>query len=307
MKHTYTYTHYYKYQEITDILYKYSELHPEICRLSAIGQTSEGRNIWLMEITDLKNGDFQDKPAFYVEGNIHAGEVTGSMTAMFLLDTIFSNLDDPKIQKLLHKYTIYVVPRVSPDGSEHFLTTEDYVRSVPKLYPYDEVQPGLCKKDLDGDGVVRLMRVPSPYGTWKISSKDSRLMTKRQPDETEGEFYNVYDEGYIEDFDGINIVDSPAPFGNDFNRNYPVGWETEDKQKGSGKYPLCNPETKANAEFLLAHQNVCFVVDMHTAGGQNLYTPGYKSAKNAIKEDIDLFKSMCNLAKEENGYPVSLY
>lgn len=43
---------------------------------------------------------------------------------------------------------------------------------------------------------------------------------------------------------------------------------------------------------------------MHTAGGQNLYTPGYKSAKQAIKEDIDLFKAMGKMANEENGYPV---
>ena len=304
MKQTYVYDHYYKYQEITDILNKYAEEHSDIARLSSIGTTEQGRNIWLMEITDLTTGDYSDKPALYIEGNIHAGEVTGCMTVMFLLDTIFTNCDTDEIKKILAQYTIYAVPRVSPDGSEYFLTTEDTVRSVPKMYPYDTEMPGLYRKDLDGDGVARLMRVKSKFGVWKVSDKDPRLMTKRAPDETEGEFYNVYDEGIINEFDGINIVDAPAKYGNDFNRNYPIGWETEDKQRGAGKYPLANNETKANADFLLSHPNVCFVIDMHTAGGQNLYTPGYKSAKQAIREDIDLFKAMGKMANEENGYPV---
>ena len=143
MKQTYVYDHYYKYQEITDILNKYAAEHSDIARLSSIGTTEQGRNIWLMEITDLTTGDYSDKPALYIEGNIHAGEVTGCMTVMFLLDTIFTNCDTEEIKKILAQYTIYAVPRVSPDGSEYFLTTEDTVRSVPKMYPYDTEMPGL--------------------------------------------------------------------------------------------------------------------------------------------------------------------
>lgn len=304
MRHSYTYDRYYKYEEITDILKKYESQYPDFVKLTSIGTTSMGRNIWAVEITDLSSGKFEDKPAYYVEANIHAGEVTGSMTVMCFLDTIFTNIQSDEIKKLLKEYTIYAVPRVSPDGSEHYLTSADYVRSVPKMYPYDIEMPGLQKKDMDGDNVARLMRVKTKYGAWKISEKDSRIMEKRAPDDVDGEFYNVYDEGMIEDFDGINIINAPSKFGNDFNRNYPIGWETEDKQAGAGTYPLVNPETKANADFLLNHHNVCFVVDMHTAGGQNLYTPGYKSAKNAIKEDIEIYKALGNMAKQENGYPV---
>lgn len=134
-------------------------------------------------------------------------------------------------------------------------------------------------------------------------------MTRRQPDDAEGDFYNVYDEGLIEgEWNGLEIETAPALFGNDFNRNYPVGWQSEDVQRGSGDYPLSNPETRANADFLLAHPNVCAVVDMHTSGGQNLYTPGYKSPKQAHKQDIELYKAMGKIANQENGYPVlSLY
>ena len=78
-------------------------------------------------------------------------------------------------------------------------------------------------------------------------------MVKRQPDETEGEFYNVYPEGVIEGYDGLHVPMAPAEFGNDFNRNYPIGWQEESQQAGSGAHPLSNPETQANARFLLSH------------------------------------------------------
>ena len=55
---------------------------------------------------------------------------------------------------------------------------------------------------------------------------------------------------------------APSEFGNDFNRNYPIGWQDESQQAGAGAHPLSNPETQANAAFLLAHPNVCCVVDM---------------------------------------------
>ena len=301
---TKVYDHFYRYQEIVDILKAYTEEYPNLASMESIGTTPEGREIYVITVTDRAAGAPEDKPAFFAEGNIHAGEVTGCMTCMYLLDVIFSNLDDPYIAETLRNYTIYVLPRVSPDGSEHYLTTPDYVRSVPRFYPYEEEMPGLQPADLDGDGVVRKMRVRSPYGIWKESESDPRIMTRRRPDETTGTFYNIYSEGLIKEYDGVNIVSAPGKFGNDFNRNYPIGWKPEHEQRGAGEIPLSNPETLANTKFLLAHHNVCAVLDMHTMGGQNLYTPGFKTRKETERADIQIYKQLGQMAKEENGYPI---
>ncbi|MCF0136691.1 MAG: zinc carboxypeptidase [Lachnospiraceae bacterium] len=301
---TYVYDHLMNYEEIRTRLNSYALEHPELCRVSSVGKTREGRDILAIEVTNTLTGSYEDKPALYMEGNIHAGEITGCMCIMYCLDVIFTNLQEEKIREILDKYTIYSIPRVSPDGSEHYLTTPDMVRSVNTLYPYEEDMPGLVPADLDGDGVIRKMRVRSPYGIWKESEADPRVMTKRQPDETEGVFYNVYSEGYINDYDGVNIVSAPGKFGSDFNRNYPIGWKPEHQQRGAGDYPLSHPETRANTDFLLAHSNICAVLDMHTMGGQNLYTPGFKPAKEAERQDIAIYKALGKMAKEENGYPV---
>lgn len=297
------YTHYYKYAEITRLLKGYAKDYPAYTRLEEIGTTEEGRKIWAISVTNTKTGSFEDKPAFFVEGNIHAGEVTGCMCCMFLLDVIFTNLKNKEIKNLLDLFTIYVIPRVSPDGSEHYLTTPDYVRSVNRLYGGKEDVPGMKAQDLDGDGVIRRIRVKSPTGLYKISEKDPRVMTRRAPDEFEGEFYHVYSEGLIEEFDGRNVPGQARGFSRDFNRNYPIGWEPEHKQHGAGDYPLDSPETKANADFLLAHPNICGALDMHTMGGQNLYTPGFKPSKDANRQDIALYEAIGRMAHEENGFP----
>ncbi len=300
-----TYDHYYRYEEISDLLKDYANRYPAYMKLEVMGESHEGRSLLLAKITDTSYGDFEDKPAFYAEGNIHAGEVTGSMVLMYFLDVIFTNLEDPEIKKILKDYTLYIVPRISPDGAEYYLSTPNSVRSVNQLYPFDEEEiKGIIKEDIDGDGVIRLMRVKSPYGCWKVSDKDERVMAKRLPDDVEGDFYNLYPEGSVKEYDGIHLEEAPNKYGFDFNRNYSVEWKEEGVQRGSGLYPMCHKETKANADFLLSHANVCYVLDYHTSGGMFAYPPGYKASSKANEQDMNIYKKLGEIAKEETGYPV---
>ena len=303
MKTTYTYDHFYKYQEITDILQGYVRDYPGYCRLTAIGTTTEGRDIWKFELTDLTTGTFEDKPGFCVTGNIHAGEVTGSMCAMFLLDYLLTNREEAEVAALLKKVTVYCVPRISPDGSELYLTTPVQLRSVAKPHPFDDLQPGVQPEDIDGDGVIRQMRVKSRHGIWKVSSKDSRVMTRRQPDDVDGDFYNIYSEGMILDYDGLNVQPAPLHFGNDLNRNFPASWIHESKQAGSGAYALSNVESRTMADFVYNQKNLCAVLNFHTMGGMYLFPPGCKPGKEAHKEDMDRYRAIGKMASEETTYP----
>ena len=304
MNHTLTYDHYYLYEEIVGAMRKLAALHPEMARIETIGTSTEGRAILLMSVTDPGTGAFEDKPGYYVEANIHAGEVTGSMTVLRLMDTLLTNAEEPSIAALLKRVTFYLLPRVSPDGSEYYLTTPYAVRSLPQMYPWAEEQPGLQPADLDGDGAVRMMRVKTPYGAWKKSTLDDRLMTRRLPDDVEGDFYQVYTEGLLKDDEGIMIHDAPQKLGHDFNRSYPYAWRPEWEQHGSGRFPLENNETRANATYLMEHPNICSCVDMHTCGGMILYTPGYKSGKQADPQDMRLYRTLGQMAAEESGFPL---
>lgn len=303
MKQQYKYDKYYLYSEIEEIIKGYAAEHPELVRLTSLTKTPQGRDLWLVEITDTSTGDFSEKPGYFVNANIHAGEVTGSMCAMFLLDTIMSNLDDPYIRKILSRMTFYVVPRISPDGSDHYLTTPDMLRSAPRMYPYSELQPGVQPEDLDGDGVIRLMRVKDPLGAWKKSPLDSRMMTRRDPIEEDGEYYNVFSEGTVKDYDGIIPGNAPNKFGNDFNRNFPINWAPIHKQGGAGDYALSNPETAAMAKLLTEHLNICCSINLHTFAGAFLYPPAAGGDNAAFPDDIARYLEIGKIAEKETTYP----
>lgn len=304
MKVTGVYDHFFKHEEITNTLKGYQENYPECCRLHSLAKTAEGRDIWMIEITDLSTGGFDDKPGFGVTGNIHAGEVTGNCCAMHFLDYLFTNIKEEEVAWLLKQYTVYCVPRISPDGSELYLTSPTMLRSVPAMYPYEEPMPGMQPKDLDGDGVIRQIRVKDPNGCFKISEKDPRLMVKREPDDVEGTFYHVYSEGIIQDYhEDKEIKSAPSLYGNDLNRNFPISWAPENRQAGAGAYALSNIESAALAKFIEAHKNLCTILHFHTMGGQYLFPPGCEPSRKAHKEDMIRYRQIGAMATEETTYP----
>ena len=308
MKTTFQYDHYYKYDELEKNLKYFSEKYPELCDLESICVTEENRNVYAMTITNKKTGAALDKPAFHIDGNTHAGEVTGSMAAMHAIDVLLTGYGEDKvITKILDRMTIYVVPRISPDGAETYLTTPYSIRSVNRVH--NPEKGGIRSEDLDGDGVIRMMRIPTPYGAWKKDKDDSSIMAKRDPGDADGEFYDIYAEGNFEAFDGDeNLKEKKEDWSLDFNRNYPYGWFPENRQAGAGKYPLSNPETKAMADWVIEHPNIGGVSTNHTSGGIILYPPGTRSSTAVSEKDINQFIEIANMGKEELGYePLNIY
>ena len=308
MKTTFQYDHYYKYDELEKNLKYFSEKYPELCDLESICVTEENRNVYAMTITNKKTGAALDKPAFHIDGNTHAGEVTGSMAAMHAIDVLLTGYGEDKvITKILDRMTIYVVPRISPDGAETYLTTPYSIRSVNRVH--NPEKGGIRSEDLDGDGVIRMMRIPTPYGAWKKDKDDSSIMAKRDPGDADGEFYDIYAEGNFEAFDGDeNLKEKKEDWSLDFNRNYPYGWFPENRQAGAGKYPLSNPETKAMADWIIEHPNIGGVSTNHTSGGIILYPPGTRPSTAVSEKDINQFIEIANMGKEELGYePLNIY
>ncbi|MBQ1531148.1 MAG: zinc carboxypeptidase [Solobacterium sp.] len=302
MKTALQYDHYFNYQEITDILHEFAEKNPDSARLISIGKTTEGREMWVLEITNTAEGDFDDKPAYMAIGHVHAGEVTGSMCAMYLADVLLNNQEEEQVASLLKNSTFYIMPRPVADGSEYYLTHPDMIRSINVPYPFESEMPGLVPADLDGDGVIRNMIVKTPFGVWKKDPQDSRLLIRRQADETEGDFYNVYSEGMINDYDGVHISPAPQKYGLDLNRNYPMNWNPEYKQPGGGMYPGQVIESRNLIEWISTRRNLVSTIIFHTFGGMYLYPPAGIPAAQADQKDQEMFKAFMKIAKEETGY-----
>ncbi|MFP4457594.1 MAG: M14 family metallopeptidase [Clostridia bacterium] len=295
---------YYKYDELVEQMNQWHKDYPELTKLYSIGQSYEGRDMWLIELTNKETGKSEDKPGYYIDGNFHAGEVTGCATAMYTVNHLLENYGkDEEVTFILDKFVVYVVPRVSVDGAEMYLTTAMTLRSSTRPYPFTEKQPGLHIKDMNDDGYITQMRVKDPNGKWKVSDKDERLMVSRQPDDFIGEFYNLYDEGEIIDFDGVEVKIAPRLYGLDVNRNSPVNWKPEHEQKGAGPYPFSEPEPRNVADFILSHKNIAGLMSYHTTSGVHLRPSAQKPDSEMNKTDVKMFKEIGERGKEYTKYP----
>ena len=158
---------YLRYDDLTRALHALAAAHPALVRIESIGKSFEGRDIWLATATRFDSGDDRDKPALWVDGNIHATEVAGSMACLYLLHHLVTQYGtDPEVTRCLDTRVFYVCPRLNPDGAEWALAdVPRIIRSSTRPYPYDE-EPiaGLRREDVDGDGRVLTMRVPDPNG-----------------------------------------------------------------------------------------------------------------------------------------------
>ena len=69
---------FYRYEDLTRILHAYAEEFPQLVRLESIGKSYENRDIWLMTLTHFTTDSDREKPALWVDGNIHATELAPS-------------------------------------------------------------------------------------------------------------------------------------------------------------------------------------------------------------------------------------
>ncbi|MEM9951330.1 MAG: M14 family metallopeptidase [Chloroflexota bacterium] len=297
---------YYRYDELTQIIHAFAEEYPNLVTVESIGQTYEGRDIWLLTITNGETGDASEKPAVWVDANIHASEVSGSSAALHLVYILTTQYgENDKVTLAVDTRTFYVIPRISADGAEWALADKPkIIRSSTRPYPYNE-EPleGLTSEDIDGDGRILTMRIEDPNGRWKVHDENPRLMVKREPDDYGGTYYRIYGEGLAENYDGITLNPKPIKEGLDLNRNFPNDWQPQNKQFGAGNFPLSEPETYAFAKAVDNRRNICLGTAYHTFSGVLLRPSARKADTDLPAEDLWLYQEQGKKGTEFTGYP----
>lgn len=297
---------YYRYDELSRLLRQLAQQHPHLLRVESIGRSFEGRDIWLATVTRFSSGEPDEKPALWVDGNIHATEVAGSMACLYLLHDLVARYgSDPDLTRCLDTRVFYVCPRINPDGAEWALAeVPRLIRSSTRPYPYDE-EPigGLRREDVDGDGRVLSMRVRDPDGPWKVSDRDARLLVRRDPTEAGGEYFRLLPEGRLEDYDGSIIKLQPHKQRLDLNRNFPAGWRQEHEQFGAGPFPASEPEVHALMQFIAAHPNITGAIAFHTYSGVLLRPYSHQADDTLPAEDLWTYQKIGARGTELTGYP----
>lgn len=297
--------HLYRYGELTEVLNQLVAEYSHLMALESIGASHEGRDIWLATVTNTATGPHHEKPALFVEANIHATEVTGSTAALYLLYRLVTGHgDDDSVTRALDTRCFYVVPRLNPDGVELALADRPrFLRSSTRPWPRPEPEDGLTEEDVDGDGRILTMRVPDANGPWKACPDDSRLLVARQPHEDgPGPYWRLLPEGTIRNYDGVLIPIAPRLEGLDLNRQFPAGWRTEGDQAGAGPYPGSEPEIGALLRAVAARPNLCAYLAYHTFGGVHLRPYADHVDDHLPTSDLRTFVEIGKLATAITGY-----
>ncbi len=306
--------------EVNASLEAWGREFPALTEVYSIGNTLRGSPLMVIEITNEATGPAADKPGYYYDGNIHAGELTGAEVALHFAWYLLSHYGtDEGVTRLLDGRAIYVRPKFNPDGADVALTSAQTLRSTPR--PYDQDHDGLLDEDppndLDSDAHITQMRVPDPQGAWYVSPDDPRLMLRRPgasgpgagfgggprgPVPPEGtQLYDLISEGIDDDGDARFNEDGVG--GIDMNRNFPRNWGMEFEQRGAGAYPLSEPETAATVAFISSHRNITGIFHGHTAGGFAFRLPSTIAWSTFPEPDQELILELSSMYEETTGQP----
>jgi len=110
--------HYHTYQEITDTLQYWQQQYPNIAEVHSIGQTVQGRQMWVMKISDNVSIE-EAEPEFKYISTIHGDEVVGKEMLMKLIYLLLSQYgNNARIDDLVNNTEIWIMPDMNFDGTE---------------------------------------------------------------------------------------------------------------------------------------------------------------------------------------------
>ena len=296
---------FYTSAETDQILREFHALYPGLTELRSIGESYRGRPLMVITITNEATGPAHEKPALYVDGGIHSGELTGSAVATHLVGHLLNGHGrDPRVTALLDARAFHVRPKFNPDGADLALIDDQSLRST--THPVDDDEDGTADEDppedLDGDGWITQMRVPDPEGVWALDPTDDRILVRDPERRMGGPRYSTMREGVDNDGDGRLNEDGIG--GIDMNRNFPRNWERVHLQAGAGDYPLSEPETRAAVEFINAHRNITGIVAGHTSGGFVYRLPSASAPSLFPQIDLSLILHLGEEYTRSTGRPV---
>ncbi|MEN2283299.1 M14 family metallopeptidase [Algoriphagus sp. SE2] len=293
---------YYTYEGLVDNMKKIAAAHPDIAKIESIGKSYQGRDMMTLTITDFSAGKDTDKPAMWIDGNIHSNEIQGgefSLYAAWYLTEMHA--DNEFIQQLLKDKTFYITPSINPDARNDFFNEPNTANSPRSgMMVLDNDGDGLSGEDgmddLDGDGHITMMIRKSPTGRYIKDPQDPRKLIMVGADKV-GEYEMLGQEGTDGDGDGRVNDDGVGYY--DPNRDWGWNWQPDYIQRGALRYPFTLPENRNIMEFVMKHPNIAGAQSFHNSGGIILRGPGAdEDISTYNREDIRIYDAIASKGEE---------
>lgn len=223
--------------------------------MRSLANSVEGREIWLVELALPGDLDPADRAALLVVGTLSGDHVVGSHLALEAIRHVTAAASTPEGRDLLSNHTIYVVPRANPDGAEAMFAPVKWDRTT-NARPIDDDNDGRMNEDgpddLNGDGMITLMRVLDPEGKFVVDPDEPRLMRRADAGAGQSGSYTLYIEGRDDDGDGFFNEDAAG--GVDLDRNFQHVYPYYERT--AGPHMVSEVESRALMDFVVAQRNI---------------------------------------------------
>lgn len=270
---------YYTYPKMTQLLIDLEKNNSDLMSIDSIGTTYEGRNIWLVKLSDNVELD-EDEPSVLFMGAHHGDEKPAFEVLIFF------------INYMIEKYGAQDI-----DDDNDGIINED---------PFDGI-------DNDQDGAID--EDPSEEQvTNTIHNTQIFIIPMVNPDGVEANTRKNCAPNY--DLDGDN--NTISSYGVDLNRNYGYAWNypylfpeeyyleyltSDNSGIYRGEKPFCENETKAVKNFIENH-NICISLSYHDYGEWMVF-PWMHSSMHTPHEA--LFRSIGTNMSKLNKYELRIF
>ncbi|MBU0758138.1 MAG: hypothetical protein KKF44_08775 [Nanoarchaeota archaeon] len=129
--------YYHTYDSVQELMSIYDE--SKYVQKSEIGYSNEGRNIYLVKLSDFSVPS-ENKKKILLVGGTHAREIMSVEVPLYFIEYFICHSGDEDLMQLLKEYEIWVVPMLNPDGHVRVENGEIFWRKNVK--------------DTNGDGVI---------------------------------------------------------------------------------------------------------------------------------------------------------
>jgi hypothetical protein len=269
---------YLNHQDLTTALRGLADQHRNLASLEALARTEAGREVWLLTLGSGAGRALDERPALLLVANLEGNHLIGSNAALETARHLLTGYgQDEEVTRLLDERTVYILPRMNPDGAELVWSMAGYElpykphASAPDAGGMNVRERG---RDLNGDGLVTLMRVRHPEGTLMPDPDEPRLLREADRTRAERGMYRVFVEG----IDTLN-VDAYLPHGTDgvnLNRNFPHEYLVY--QPHVGPHQVSEVETRALADFMFERVNIAAVLTFSPYDNLRSPPPAQRSA-----------------------------
>jgi hypothetical protein len=235
--------------ELATAIQEFATANAAFAKVHKLAQSPGGRDVLMIEIGPEVGKTEKTLPAVFVGANFEGTIPLSTEAALFLVKQL---IEKPDIRK---NVTWYVLPCPNPDAASKYFgkpLLEDARNAKPHNDDMDDAADEDGPDDLDGNGIITMMRVKDPAGEWLPVPGEPRLMKKADWSKGEKGVYKLYTEGLDNDGDGEYNEDGPG--GADIGVQFPHLFKAFTPE--SGDWTGSEAESFAVMKFLNDHKEV---------------------------------------------------